>query len=105
LVELELRDLLGRYGYDGAAVPMVAVSATGALPGGPRGEAAVVELMDAVDSAIPEPVRAVDQPFLLAVEGIQSITGRGTVVTGLVTRGRGGPGDGGGGVGWGERGR
>jgi elongation factor Tu len=67
---------------------MVAVSATGALAGEPRWEAAVVELMEAVDTAIPEPVRAVDQPFLLAVEGVQSITGRGTVVTGLVTRGR-----------------
>ena len=67
---------------------MVAVSATGALDGDPRWEAAIVELMDAVDSAIPEPVRAVDQPFLMAVEGIQSITGRGTVLTGLVTRGR-----------------
>ena len=88
LVELELRELLGTYGYDGAAVPMVAVSATGALEGDPRWEAAIVELMDAVDVAIPDPVRAVDQPFLLAVEGIQSITGRGTVVTGLVTRGR-----------------
>jgi elongation factor Tu len=88
LVELELRELLDRYGYDGAAVPMVAVSSTGALAGEPQWEAAIVELMDAVDTAIPEPVRAVDQPFLLAVEGIQSITGRGTVLTGLVTRGR-----------------
>jgi elongation factor Tu len=93
LVELELRELLGAYGYDGAAVPMVAVSATGALAGEPRWEAAVAELMDAVDAAIPDPVRAVDQPFLLAVEGIQSITGRGTVVTGLVTRGRVAAGD------------
>src|SRR5262245_1643430 len=88
LVELELRDMLGTYGYDSDAVPMVAVSATGALEGDARWEQAVVDLMDAVDTAVPEPVRAVDQPFLLAVEGIQSITGRGTVLTGLVTRGR-----------------
>jgi elongation factor Tu len=93
LVELELRDMLGTYGYDSDAVPMVAVSATGALAGEARWEAAVVELMDAVDTAVPEPARAVDQPFLLAVEGIQSITGRGTVVTGLVTRGRVAAGD------------
>ncbi len=88
LVELELREMLSAYGYDGAAVPMVAVSATGALAGEDRWEQAIVDLMDTVDTAIPTPVRAVDQPFLLAVEGIQSITGRGTVVTGLVTRGR-----------------
>jgi elongation factor Tu len=88
LVELELRDMLGRYGFDSDAVPMIPVSATGALDGDGRWEAAIVELMDAVDRAIPEPVRAVDQPFLMAVEGIQSITGRGTVLTGLVTRGR-----------------
>jgi len=87
LVELELREMLDNHGYDGGAVPMVPVSATGALAGDPRWEAAVVELMDAVDAAIPEPVRALDQPFLLAVEGVQSITGRGTVLTGLVTRG------------------
>jgi elongation factor Tu len=88
LVELELREMLGAYGYAGDRVPMVPVSATGALAGDPAWEQAVVELMDTVDATIPEPVRAVDQPFLLAVEGVQSITGRGTVVTGLVTRGR-----------------
>ena len=88
LVELELREMLSAHGYAGDAVPMVAVSATGALAGDPRWEQAIVDLMETVDTAIPEPVRAVDQPFLLAVEGVQSITGRGTVVTGLVTRGR-----------------
>ena len=88
LVELELRDLLGAYGYDGDAIPMVPVSATGALAGEPQWEDAVVSLMDAVDATIPEPDRTVDEPFLLAVEGVQTITGRGTVVTGLVTRGR-----------------
>jgi len=87
LVELELREMLGAHGYDADAVPMIVVSATGALEGDPRWEAAIIELMDAVDAAIPEPVRAVDQPFLMAVEGIQSITGRGTVLTGLITRG------------------
>ena len=88
LVELELREMLSAHGYDGEAVPMVPVSATGALAGDPRWEQAVADLMDVVDTAIPTPARAVDQPFLLAVEGVQSITGRGTVVTGLVTRGR-----------------
>ena len=88
LVELELRDLLGAYGYDGDAIPMVPVSATGALAGEAEWEEAIVSLMDAVDATIPEPDRTVDEPFLLAVEGVQTITGRGTVVTGLVTRGR-----------------
>jgi elongation factor Tu len=88
LVTLELRELLGTHGYDGDAVPMVPVSATGALAGEARWEDAIVGLMDAVDATVPDPDRAVGAPFLLAVEGIQSITGRGTVVTGLVTRGR-----------------
>jgi elongation factor Tu len=88
LVALELRELLDAYGYSSAEVPMVPVSSTGALAGDPRWEAAILALMDAVDTTIPEPVRAVDQPFLMAVEGVQSITGRGTVLTGLVTRGR-----------------
>ena len=87
LVELELRELLGAHGYDGDAVPMVPVSATGALAGEERWVRAITDLMDAVDATIPDPVRAVDAPFLLAVEGIQSITGRGTVLTGLVSRG------------------
>ncbi len=88
LVELELRELLGTYGYDSDTVPMVPVSATGALAGEAEWEEAIVTLMDAVDATIPEPARVVDQPFLLAVEGVQTITGRGTVVTGLVSRGR-----------------
>ncbi len=88
LVELEMRELLSAYGYDGDAVPVVAVSALGALDGDPNWEASILALLNAVDTAIPEPARATDQPFLLAVEGVQTITGRGTVVTGLVTRGR-----------------
>ncbi len=88
LVELELRELLSTYGYDGATVPMIAVSATGALAGDPEWVQSVMALMSAVDETIPDPERAIDEPFLLAVEGVQSITGRGTVVTGLVTRGR-----------------
>ncbi|MGH1503807.1 MAG: elongation factor Tu [Acidimicrobiales bacterium] len=88
LVELELRELLSTYGYDGDAVPIVPVSALGALDGEPEWEASVVALMEAVDATIPVPDRALDEPFLLAVEGVQSITGRGTVITGMVTRGR-----------------
>ena len=93
LVELELRDLLSTYGYDGDAVPVIAVSALGALNGDPGWEASILALLDAVDDAIPEPTRVTDRTFLLAVEGVQTITGRGTVVTGLVSRGRLGVGD------------
>ena len=88
LVELELRELLETYGYDNEQIPMVAVSALGALNGEPAWEASVQALMDAVDETIPEPSRLIDEPFLLAVEGVQSITGRGTVVTGMVNRGQ-----------------
>ena len=88
LVELEVRDLLSTYGYDGDSVPVVAVSALGALNAEAQWEASIIELLDAVDAAIPEPDRATDEPFLMAVEGVQTITGRGTVVTGSVTRGR-----------------
>ena len=93
LVELELRDLLAAYGYDVDRVPVVAVSALGALNGEARWEASIIALLDAVDSTIPEPARATDGPFLLAVEGVQTISGRGTVVTGVVTRGRLGVGE------------
>jgi len=88
LVELELREMLEMYGYDNEAVPMIAVSALGALEGDPAWEASVMALVDAVDATIPVPDRLVDEPFLLAVEGVQSITGRGTVVTGMVNRGQ-----------------
>ncbi len=87
LVELEVRELLSAYGYDGDRVPVVPVSALGALAGEPRWEESILALLDALEQAIPEPVRAVDEPFLLAVEGVQSITGRGTVVTGMISRG------------------
>ena len=88
LVELEVRELLDAHGYDGASVPVVPVSALGALDGDSEWEASVRRLLDAVDETIPLPERAVTEPFLLAVEGVQSITGRGTVVTGMVNRGR-----------------
>lgn len=93
LVELEVRDLLSSLGYDGDRVPVVPVSALGALEGDSRWVASVLALLDAADEAIPEPDRMVDAPFLLSVEGVQTITGRGTVVTGMVTRGRLGVGD------------
>ncbi len=88
LVELELREMLEAYGYDNELVPMVAVSALGALEGDPAWEASIMALLDAVDATIPVPDRSIDDPFLLAVEGVQSITGRGTVVTGMISRGR-----------------
>ncbi|MDW3180005.1 MAG: elongation factor Tu [Acidimicrobiia bacterium] len=88
LVELELREMLEAHGYDSDTVPMVAVSALGALGGDLAWEATVMELLDAVDATIPLPDRSIADPFLLAVEGVQTITGRGTVVTGMVTRGR-----------------
>jgi elongation factor Tu len=87
LVELEVRDLLSQYGYPGADVPVVAVSATGALAGDPRWVASIVDLLDAVDRYVPDPVRALDRPFLLSVESVLTITGRGTVVTGEVDQG------------------
>jgi elongation factor Tu len=87
LVELEVRDLLGQWGYPGDAVPVVAVSATGALAGEPRWVAAIGELLDAIDRSVPDPVRVLDLPFLLSVENTMTISGRGTVVTGEVERG------------------
>ena len=93
LVELEVRELLSSYGYDGDSVPVVPVSALGALNGEGEWVTSISTLMDAVDTAIPEPDRATDRPFLMAVEGVQTITGRGTVVTGMVNRGRLGTGD------------
>ncbi len=93
LVELEVRELLSAHGYDGDRVPVIAVSALRALEGDADWEASIVALMEAVEGTIPLPDRAVDEPFLLAVEGVQTITGRGTVVTGMVTRGRVATGD------------
>ncbi|GAA1328805.1 elongation factor Tu [Streptomyces sanglieri] len=87
LVELEVRELLSAHGYGGDAVPVVRVSGLKALEGDPRWTAAVEALLDAVDTYVPMPVRYTDAPFLLSVENVLTITGRGTVVTGAVERG------------------
>jgi elongation factor Tu len=88
LVEMEIRDLLTFYGFDGANVPIIQGSATGALAGEEKWVKAVEDLMEAVDSYIPLPPRPVDLPFLMSVEDVFSITGRGTVATGRIERGR-----------------
>ncbi|MFE2600461.1 elongation factor Tu [Streptomyces sp. NPDC059396] len=87
LVELEVRELLTEHGYGGDAAPVVRVSGLRALEGDPRWTAAVEALLDAVDTYVPMPVRYTDAPFLLPVENVLTITGRGTVVTGAVERG------------------
>ncbi|MEU9846989.1 elongation factor Tu [Streptomyces sp. NPDC047985] len=87
LVELEVRELLTAHGYGGESVPVVRVSGLKALEGDPRWTAAVEALLDAVDTYVPVPVRYTDAPFLLPVENVLTITGRGTVVTGAVERG------------------
>ncbi|MFC8537880.1 elongation factor Tu [Streptomyces sp. NPDC057249] len=87
LVELEVRELLSAHGYGGDTVPVVRVSGLRALEGDPRWTAAVEALLDAVDTYVPMPVRYTDAPFLLPVENVLTITGRGTVVTGAVERG------------------
>jgi elongation factor Tu len=88
LVEMEIRDLLSSYGFDGDNTPIIKGSATGALAGEEKWLAAIDELMDAVDTYIPLPPRPVDQAFLMSVEDVFSITGRGTVATGRIERGR-----------------
>ncbi len=88
LVEMEIRDLLTVYGFDGDNTPIIQGSATGALSGDAKWIAKVEELMEAVDSYIPLPPRPVDLPFLMSVEDVFSITGRGTVATGRIERGR-----------------
>ena len=88
LVELEVRDLLKRYEFPGDEVPVVRVSALGALNQEPQWEKGIEELLAAVDDYIPLPVRDVDKPFLMPIEDIFSIQGRGTVVTGRIERGR-----------------
>ncbi|MFJ3635279.1 elongation factor Tu [Streptomyces sp. NPDC090112] len=93
LVELEVRELLTAHGYGGDAAPVVRVSGLGALQGDPRWTGAVEALLDAVDTYVPMPVRYTDAPFLLPVENVLTITGRGTVVTGAVERGTVRPGD------------
>ncbi|MFD7030031.1 elongation factor Tu [Streptomyces sp. NPDC059917] len=87
LVELEVRELLSAHGYGGDTAPVVRVSGLGALEGDPRWTGAVLALLDAVDTYVPMPVRYTDAPFLLPVENVLTITGRGTVVTGAVERG------------------
>ncbi|NYI40621.1 elongation factor Tu [Demequina lutea] len=88
LVEMEVRELLSNQGFDGDNAPVVRVSALKALEGDPVWVAKIEELMDAVDNNIPEPVRDLDKPFLMPIEDVFTITGRGTVVTGKVERGR-----------------
>ncbi|MFD7068213.1 elongation factor Tu [Streptomyces sp. NPDC059913] len=87
LVELEVRELLSAHGYGGDSVPVVRVSGLRALEGDPRWTSAIEALLDAVDTYVPMPVRYTDAPFLLSVENVLTITGRGTVVTGAVERG------------------
>jgi elongation factor Tu len=87
LVEEEIRDLLTKYQFDGKTAVVVRGSATAALEGKPEGIEAIGKLMDAIDSEIAEPVREIDKPFLMSVEDVFSITGRGTVATGRIERG------------------
>ena len=88
LVEMDMRDLLSQYEYDGDNTPIIRGSALGALNGEPQWEDKVMELMEAVDNWIPLPPRDVDKPFLMPVEDVFSITGRGTVATGRIEAGR-----------------
>jgi elongation factor Tu len=87
LVELEVRELLTQYEFPGDDVPVIRVAAAPALQGDEKWGESVLELMNAVDDAIPQPVREVEKPFLMPVEDVFSITGRGTVVTGRIERG------------------
>ena len=87
LVEMEIRELLSSYDFPGDDIPVVQVSGLKAIEGDAEWEAKIEELMAAVDSNIPEPEREVDKPFLMAVEDVFSITGRGTVATGRIERG------------------
>jgi elongation factor Tu len=88
LVEMEIRELLTKYQFDGDNAKIIRGSSTAALAGTPEGEKAISDLMDAIDSEIPEPVRELDKPFLCSVEDVFSITGRGTVATGRIERGK-----------------
>jgi len=87
LVELEVRELLSKYDFPGDDIPVIRGSALGALNGDAKWEGKLLELMEAVDSYIPTPVRVTDKPFLMPVEDIFSISGRGTVATGRIERG------------------
>ena len=88
LVEMEVRELLSKYQFPGDDVPVIRGSALGALNGEPEWEAKIDELMEAVDAYVPRPDRAIDKPFLMPIEDIFSISGRGTVVTGRIERGK-----------------
>ena len=88
LAEMTVRELLDKYGFDGDNTPVIRGSALKAMEGDPEAEKAILELMDAVDEWIPDPAREDDKPFLMAIEDTMTITGRGTVATGRVERGR-----------------
>jgi len=87
LVEMEIRDLLNKYQFPGDKTPVIRGSATAAMAAKPEGQKAIQDLLDAIDSFIPLPVREVDKPFLMCIEDVFTIEGRGTVVTGRVERG------------------
>ncbi len=87
LVEMEVRELLSQYDFPGDDTPVIRGSALKALEGDAEWEAKIIELAEALDSYIPQPERAIDRPFLLPIEDVFSISGRGTVVTGRVERG------------------
>jgi elongation factor Tu len=87
LIEMEIRDLLTKYGFPGDKTPIIRGSATAAMAGKPEGEKAITDLLEALDTFIPDPLREVDKPFLMCVEDVFNIEGRGTVVTGRVERG------------------
>ena len=88
LVEMEIRELLTKYQFDGEKAVIIRGSATAALEGKPEGIASINALMNAIDAEIPEPTREIDKPFLMSVEDVFSITGRGTVATGRIERGK-----------------
>lgn len=87
LIEMEIRELLTKYNFPGETTPIIRGSATAALAGTPEGEAAIANLLEALDTFIPEPPREQDKPFLMCIEDVFNIEGRGTVVTGRVERG------------------
>jgi len=87
LIEMEIRELLTKYGFPGDKTPIIRASATAALAGTPEGEAQIAALLEALDAFIPDPMREIDKPFLMCVEDVFTIEGRGTVVTGRVERG------------------
>ena len=87
LIEMEIRELLTKYGFPGEKTPIIRGSATAALAAKPEGEKAIADLLEALDTFIPDPAREIDKPFLMCVEDVFTIEGRGTVVTGRVERG------------------